>query len=180
MIFKLPSSSYEILSTKWGVGLYTVNGLIAIALLGTLLYFEVTAMNVLTLSIIVGFGSTMLMKSRLFSTKTVETNLTIGLDFIQQTMEKFFKHRMEEESSLTNARLYIRLEKYNPRELKKFAMAILLSKIKDSEERKKKVQHVEKIMNDSSTESEKSQSLSAIIVGDGGYYYATKVIKGKV
>lgn len=180
MISKHPSSSYEILFTKWGVGFYAVNGLIAIVLLGILLYFEVTAMDVLTLSIIVGFGSTMLMKSRLFSTKTVETNLTVGLDFIQQTMEKFFKHRMEEESSLTNAKLYIRLGKYNPRELKKFAMAILLSKIKDSEERKKKVQHVEKIMNDSSTDSEKRQSLSAIIVGVGGHYYAWKVIKGKV
>lgn len=182
MIFKLPSSSYEILSTRWGVGLYAVNGLIATALLGTLLYFEVTAMDVLTLSIIVGFGSTMLMRSRLFSTKTVETNLTIGFDFIQQTMEKFFKYHMEEESSLTNARLCIRLtEKYNPRELKKFAMAIIPSKIKDAEKRKKKVQHVEKIMNDSSsTDSEKKESLSAIIVGDGGPYYAKKVIKGKV
>lgn len=178
MISKHPSSSYEILFTKWGVGFYAVNGLIAIVLLGILLYFEVTAMDVLTLSIIVGFSSTMLMRSRLFSTK--ETNLSIGLDFIQQNMEKIFKYRMAEESSLTNARLNIRLEKYNPRELKKFAMAIIPSKIKDAEEREKRVQQVEKIMNDSSTDSEKRQSLSAIIVGVGGHYYAWKVIKGKV
>ena len=178
MISKHPSSSYEILFTKWGVGFYAVNGLIAIVLLGILLYFEVTAMDVLTLSIIVGFSSTMLMRSRLFSTK--ETNLSIGLDFIQQNMEKIFKYRMAEESSLTNARLNIRLEKYNPRELKKFAMAIIPSKIKDAEEREKRVQQVEKIMNDSSTDSEKRQSLSASIVGVGGHYYAWKVIKGKV
>jgi hypothetical protein len=181
MISKLESSKYKILFTGWGVGLYAVNGLIAIFLLGILLHFEVTAMNVLMLSIIVGFSSTILMRSRLLST---ETNLTIGLDFSQQNMEKLFVQRMKEKSSRTeeirSRKLYLRLVKYNLRELKEYAMAVIFSKIKDEVKREEKVQYVEKLMNDSSTDSVKKMILSTIIVVEGGHYYAWKVIKGKV
>lgn len=179
MYSKLSTQSQDMIFTKWGVFYYALNGIIAIALLITLQYFNVTTMDTLKLSVIVGFGYLMLMRSQLFSIAIKGTDVPIGFNLIQQFMEKFFIKRMEDVTLATSFSLTNGLkETHTLEELCHFAKTIIENK---KPKKKEELEiFIDQQKNDTGLpESERMQSISQVIVDKGGIFLAKKLIKEK-
>jgi hypothetical protein len=179
MFGKFPPPKLEPIFTKWGYLLYMANGIISLALFGSLLYFEVTAMDSLKLSIIVGLCYPALMRSRVLTARITETNIPIGFEIIQQNLEEFFKHKMNQEYSYKYTIVCSRLDEKPIELLEKWAMDVVNSSGLKSNEIDKKLQKIKEIMNDNSSDDDKKRALSGGIVGVGGLSYANKLSKMK-
>lgn len=182
MYFKLSTQSQDMIFTKWGGLYYALNGIIAIVLLITLLYFNVTTMDTLRLSVIVGFGYPMLMRSQLSSIAIKGTDVPIGFNLIQQFMEKFFIRKMEDVTLATSLSLTNSLkETHTLDELHHYAINIIDKKLKKKQEKKKELEiFIDQQKTDTGLlESERMQSLSQVIVDEGGIFLAKKLIKEK-
>lgn len=182
MYSKLSTQSQDMIFTKWGVFYYALNGIIAIALLIILKYFNVTTMDTLMLSVIVGFGYPMLMRSQLSSIAIKGTNVPIGFNLIQQFLEKFFIKRMEDITLATSLLLTDRLkETHTLEELYHSAINIIDKKLKKKQEKKQKLKSYIDLQktDEGFSESVRKMSISQVIVDEGGIYLAKKLIKEK-
>jgi len=148
------------------------------------------------MSIIVGFGYPMLMKSRFLSAKIPGTSepIPIGFDLLQQGMEKIFKYKMHQEHSFKYVQISTELQNYPIDKLKRWAIDTIKVSELGHGEKNNKIQNVEQIMNGlirpfqnyedinvtyslPITEEDKKQSLSGIIIGVGGISYAKKLLR---
>lgn len=182
MYSKLSTQSQDMIFTKWGVFYYALNGIIAIVLLITIQYFNVTTMDTLELSVIVGFGYPMLMRSQLSSIGIGGTDVPIGFNLIQQFMEKFFIKRMEDVTLATSLSLTDRLkETHTLDDLYHSAMNIIDKKLKKKQEKKQKLKiYLNQQRTDKGfSEIIRKMSISQVIVDEGGIYLAKKLIKEK-
>lgn len=179
MYFKLSTQSQDMIFTYWGVIYYALNGILAIVLLITLLYFNVTTMDTLKLSVIVGFGYLMLMRSHLFTIGIGGTDVPIGFNVIQRFMEKFFRKKMEDVTLATSLSLTNGLkETHTLEELCHSAKTIIENK------KSKKKEELEIFIDQQKDEtnlpeSERKLSIAQTIVDEGGIFLVKRLIKEK-
>lgn len=179
MYSKLSTQSQDMIFTKWGVFYYALNGIIAIALLITLQYFNVTTMDTLMLSVIVGFGYPMLMRSQLSSIAIKGTDVPIGFNLIQQFMEKFFIKRMEDVTLATSLSLTNGLKETHTLEDLCHSAKTIIGNKKPKKKEELEI-FIDQQKNDTGLpESERMQSISQVIVDEGGIFLAKKLIKEK-